>query len=999
MTSTPPARPNPYPGPRAFQRDESLYGRDREVMELLDLLIAERIVLLYSPSGAGKTSLIQAALIPRLEEEGFRVLPIMRASLEPPPGAGLPAKANRYMMSLLLSLEEALPPEQQTPLAELAGLTLGDYLDRRSAAAAGADSIVLILDQFEEVLTVDPTDREAKAEFFAQVGAALRDRRRWALFAMREEYVAGLDPYLAALPTRLSTTYRLELLGVAEAKEAMQRPARAAGVEFTAAAAKRLAGDLAAVRIQQPDGSTSEVTGDYVEPVQLQVVCRRLRDRLPPGDAEIGVDDVESVGDVDAALRAYYADQVASVAAQTGVAERAIRDWVDRQLITDQGIRGQVLEGKEQSQGLATRAVWPLVDAHLLRAEKRRGATWFELAHDRLVEPVRADNAAWRQAHLGPLQRQAALWKEQGQGAGLLLRGQALADAEAWAAAHGEEVSGVDKDFLDACRQAQAIARRENRQRGIIGCLAWVALIVGVVAIGLGIYAGSKARSAQAAATEVALANLTAESSLYEAQTAESNADSERQRALIAASAEATAKLGAEANLREAQTAEAQAATAEQQAVDSQATVAALLGAVLTLQAPTATPTPSPTPTLSPGYKVHIVRAGDTFVSIAQRYDLSPYDLARANNLSLTGRLDVGTILRIPPSTAGTYTPTVAPRFSPTPTATPTPNQAATAAAESTVQAVATQFAQVQATQTAMARPSPSPTRPSPSRTPTPAPPPAVPTLDAARGRIAYVSWQDNSNEILIMNGDGAQQNRLTRNDVDDLDPALSGDGRYIVFVSSRDGDQEIYVMTSVGSGASRLTSSPGQDRWPAFSPDGKTIVFASSRAGNDEIYLMDLDGRNQRSLSRNGASDRDPAFSPDGRQIVFVSDRDGNDELYIMDVDGRNVRRLTTSPGKDWEPCVSPDGSQVLYVYDGDGNQEIYLLDLSSLASKRLTRNSEDDRDPAFAPDGSQIVYTSNHDGIWNLFVMNPDGSGAQRVTKDLVDYSPSWSVVPSGQ
>jgi len=30
-------------------------------------------------------------------------------------------------------------------------------------------------------------------------------------------------------------------------------------------------------------------------------------DRLPPGDAEIGVDDVESVGDVDAALRAYYA--------------------------------------------------------------------------------------------------------------------------------------------------------------------------------------------------------------------------------------------------------------------------------------------------------------------------------------------------------------------------------------------------------------------------------------------------------------------------------------------------------------------------------------------------------------------------------------------------------------------------------------------------------------------------------------------------------------------
>ena len=47
------ARPNPYVGPRAFQRGETLYGRDLEVVQLLDLLIAERIVVLHSPSGAG----------------------------------------------------------------------------------------------------------------------------------------------------------------------------------------------------------------------------------------------------------------------------------------------------------------------------------------------------------------------------------------------------------------------------------------------------------------------------------------------------------------------------------------------------------------------------------------------------------------------------------------------------------------------------------------------------------------------------------------------------------------------------------------------------------------------------------------------------------------------------------------------------------------------------------------------------------------------------------
>ena len=95
---------NPYVGPRPFQTGETLYGRDREILELLDLLIAERIVLLYSPSGAGKTSLIQAGLLPELEEEDFQPLPVMRVSLEPPPEQAndLPSGVNRYVLSALL---------------------------------------------------------------------------------------------------------------------------------------------------------------------------------------------------------------------------------------------------------------------------------------------------------------------------------------------------------------------------------------------------------------------------------------------------------------------------------------------------------------------------------------------------------------------------------------------------------------------------------------------------------------------------------------------------------------------------------------------------------------------------------------------------------------------------------------------------------------------------------------------------------------------------------
>src|SRR5215218_2344977 len=127
VTATVQAGLNPYVGPRAFQPGETLYGRDREVVALLDLVLAERIVLLHSPSGAGKTSLIQAALVPRLEQEDFEVLPVIRVSLEPPVGTDLGARFNRYVLSALMSLEEGVPAGERLDGADLAAMSLDRY--------------------------------------------------------------------------------------------------------------------------------------------------------------------------------------------------------------------------------------------------------------------------------------------------------------------------------------------------------------------------------------------------------------------------------------------------------------------------------------------------------------------------------------------------------------------------------------------------------------------------------------------------------------------------------------------------------------------------------------------------------------------------------------------------------------------------------------------------------------------------------------------------------
>ena len=627
---------NPYIGPRSFRAGERIYGRQRESNQLTNLIVAERIVLMHSPSGAGKTSLIQAAVVPRLEKMKFIVLPVVRVNLDSATAAQQGPQSNRYVFSALLSLEEGLSEGERLPADKLADMSLAAYLDQR-VGEQGDDRIeVLIFDQFEEILTQDPTDLDAKTEFFRQVGEALQAPNRWALFSMRDDFVAALDPYLVWIPNRLSANFRLDLLGIQAAMEAIQGPAAAAGVEFEDAAAEKLVDDLRLVRVQQPDGSTAPQPGPYVEPVQLQVVCYRLWSDPRPNPGKITPNELEQFGEVDqslvdSSLAEYYAQRVEAAAEKTGVPERSIREWVDRQLISEQGVRGTVLMGVDSSGELPNQAIWFLVNAYLVRAEKRGGATWFELSHDRLITPVRENNRRWFDQNLNALQQRSGLWKQQGKPDSLLLRDAELNQAETWVQGHPSELNQVDQEFYKACleirqrdederkRQAQAIKLQEQQKVAKVlkrlltfaVVAAIVAGIFGVVALVASIRATSEsqanstlavekdqnARTAEAAST-LAVGNAsTAQANANMAKMAEATARSDRAAAVAAEAtahvAEATAVYNAQMAIEKEGEARVSAQQAMQQAglansrrlaslaqgfIDTQADLTSLLG-------------------------------------------------------------------------------------------------------------------------------------------------------------------------------------------------------------------------------------------------------------------------------------------------------------------------------------------------------------------------------------------------------------------------------------
>ena len=197
---------NPFVGPRPIQQGEPLYGRDPEVRELYNQLQARRIVVLHSPAGAGKSSLVHAGLVPRLKAAGYDVWKPIRVNLEPG-DLGVIEPTNRYALSAMLSLEDEVPADRQERLATLARLDFLDYVEARPRRDR---PVVLIFEQFEEILTVAPREIAAKRAFFAALGRLLDTGKYWALFVVREDYLGGLAPYRDLIPTQMASTFRLD---------------------------------------------------------------------------------------------------------------------------------------------------------------------------------------------------------------------------------------------------------------------------------------------------------------------------------------------------------------------------------------------------------------------------------------------------------------------------------------------------------------------------------------------------------------------------------------------------------------------------------------------------------------------------------------------------------------------------------------------------------------------------------------------------------------------
>ncbi|HEY7493792.1 MAG TPA: hypothetical protein VIH59_22130, partial [Candidatus Tectomicrobia bacterium] len=231
---------SPFPGLRHFTPEDAavFFGRRQETAELLARVQQERFVAVVSASGAGKSSLVAAGVLPRLHEiPGGQYWQWVRLTPGDPGDDPFVALAVKLAPSLerhgLTGRDIASKLRASGDLAALAEL----FLTGRPAAA----ELLLFIDQFEELFTL--TAPEHHRRFIAMLARAARSSRLRTVLTLRADfYHRCVDyPNLAALLR--AGTFPLAAPDLPALLEMITGPAAVAGLTFQDGLAGRILRD------------------------------------------------------------------------------------------------------------------------------------------------------------------------------------------------------------------------------------------------------------------------------------------------------------------------------------------------------------------------------------------------------------------------------------------------------------------------------------------------------------------------------------------------------------------------------------------------------------------------------------------------------------------------------------------------------------------------------------------------------------------------------------
>ncbi|HZH13025.1 MAG TPA: protein kinase [Archangium sp.] len=362
LAPAPLAASNPYRGLAPFEAEHRalFFGRDPDIRAVLERLHHRPLVLVAGDSGAGKSSLCRAGVLPRVEAGMLgEVRERITASLWP---GRRPLEALAAALAPVLGHNEA---ELVTALADTPGW-LGRSLRALHQEGRG---LLLFVDQLEELITLsEPVQAAHFARLLGEL--ALPSQGVRVLLTVRGDFLTRLCAWPGLGEEAERALYILRPMPPEGVREAIVGPARSRGVVFESA-------EL----VQTLVDSTARGVGSL--PL-LQFALAELWERRNPAQGRITRAALEEMGGVAGAL-SRHAD---GVLARLGPHEREAARRLLLRLVTGDGTRIERAEEEliESSDGASRAALRALVEGRLLHTRTAGGQPRYEIAHDSLIE-------------------------------------------------------------------------------------------------------------------------------------------------------------------------------------------------------------------------------------------------------------------------------------------------------------------------------------------------------------------------------------------------------------------------------------------------------------------------------------------------------------------------------------------------------------------------------------------------------------------------------------
>src|SRR4051812_1181559 len=238
---------NPWPGLDSFDEADKDYfhGRTAESSELLRRVRRELLTVLFGRSGLGKTSLLKAGLFPRLREEDGLPVYIRLDHAE-----GAPDLREQVYQRLQTECEanrvQVTHPEKDESLWSFFHRRDAEFWSERNRPVTP----VIVLDQFEEIFTLDQETEAAQARsaaFLAELSDLIENRpsdtvrqelesepaaaRRFdfkrsaakVVLSFREDFLAEMEGLKEAIPSLMYNRFRLLAMSGTQAYEVITR--------------------------------------------------------------------------------------------------------------------------------------------------------------------------------------------------------------------------------------------------------------------------------------------------------------------------------------------------------------------------------------------------------------------------------------------------------------------------------------------------------------------------------------------------------------------------------------------------------------------------------------------------------------------------------------------------------------------------------------------------------------------------------------------------------